>query len=229
MTTPQRRPEISPAQVAGSALAAVSAAFVASFLGVGGTVLGAALGSVVATIGGAVYSHSFRQAGEKLGETRVVTVVTRQRNGAVDPDPADLPLSDPADPVDAAEAAADETVLAEGDAPRRRLTWKGAVALAVLAFVLAIAAIEVAELVIGHPVSGGKGTTISKLVHGGSSPKHTPEPTPSPTSTLSTPTPTPTSTSTSTETGTASPTTPVTAPPTATTTAPPVVPTTPGS
>jgi hypothetical protein len=223
MTTPRRRPEISPAQVAGSALAAVSAAFLASFLGVGGTVLGAALGSVVATIGGAVYSHSFRQAGERLGETRVVTVVTRQRNGAADPDPADLPLSDPADPVDAAEAVADETVLAEGEAPRRRFTWKGGVALAVLAFVLAIAAIEVAELVIGHPVSGGKGTTISKLVHGGSSPKHTPQPTPSPTST---PTAAPTSPATSSETGTASPTTPVTAPPTATTTAPPVVPTT---
>ncbi len=63
----------------------MSAAVVASFLGVGGTVIGAALGSIVASVGGAVYSHSFKRAGDRLGETKVLTVVTRPRPGAAEP------------------------------------------------------------------------------------------------------------------------------------------------
>jgi hypothetical protein len=49
-------------QTVGSALAAVTSAFVGSFLGVAGTLVGAALGSLVATIAGAVYSHTLNTA-----------------------------------------------------------------------------------------------------------------------------------------------------------------------
>src|SRR3954452_24197237 len=102
---PQRKgPDISGAQVAGSALAAVSAAVVASFLGVGGTVLGAALGSIVASVGGAIYSHSFRRAGDRLGETRVLTVVTRPLAGRADPGPGDVPVIEGA-PADGQQPA----------------------------------------------------------------------------------------------------------------------------
>src|SRR4029079_11939364 len=91
MSSSRRGPDISAAQVAGSALAAVSAAVVAAFLGVGGTLIGAALGSLVASIGGAVYSHSFQRAGSKIGETKVLAVVTSRRPSANDPGPAAVP------------------------------------------------------------------------------------------------------------------------------------------
>src|SRR6476620_6007159 len=92
MSSPRRGPDISAAQVAGGALAAVSAAVVASFLGIGGTLVGAALGSIVASIGGALYSHSFQRAGYRLGETKVLAVVTSRRKDEPDPGPADVPV-----------------------------------------------------------------------------------------------------------------------------------------
>ncbi|MFF8811153.1 hypothetical protein [Streptomyces pactum] len=54
------------AQVAGSALAAVTAAVLASRLGVYGTIIGAGVVSVVATAGGSLLQHLFRRTGEVL-------------------------------------------------------------------------------------------------------------------------------------------------------------------
>ena len=56
-----RKLELSGVQVAASALAAVSSAVAASYLGVGGTVLGAGVGSVIATISTALYQHSLHR------------------------------------------------------------------------------------------------------------------------------------------------------------------------
>jgi hypothetical protein len=53
-------------QVAASALAASCAALVASFLGVAGTISGAAIGSIVATTGSAFYGHAFHHGGKKI-------------------------------------------------------------------------------------------------------------------------------------------------------------------
>jgi uncharacterized membrane protein YjjB (DUF3815 family) len=57
---------LTPSQVAASALAASCSALVASYLGVAGTVIGAAIGSVIATTCAALYSHAFRTGGKKL-------------------------------------------------------------------------------------------------------------------------------------------------------------------
>jgi hypothetical protein len=235
MSPRDRRPDVSYAQVAGSALAAVSAAIVASFLGVGGTVLGAALGSVIATMGGAVYAHSFRRAGAKLSETKVLTVVTRSRAGHGEPGPGDVPLIEPASsdgergptppyaesgPPGTTE---EEEVLQEGPVRPRWMSWKTAALLAVAAFVIAMVVVSVVELTIGGPISGGSGgTTVTKLVHPGKAKhtKHTPAPTPTtpvvtPTSQPTTAVPTPT---------TPTPTVTATPEPTATTTTPVVPP-----
>jgi hypothetical protein len=59
-------------QVAASALAACCASIVASYLGVAGTVIGAAVGSVVATTGAAVWGHLFRTGGDKIKQTLLV-------------------------------------------------------------------------------------------------------------------------------------------------------------
>ena len=59
-------------QVAASALAACCASIVASYLGVAGTVIGAAVGSVVATTGAAIWGHLFRTGGDKIKQTLLV-------------------------------------------------------------------------------------------------------------------------------------------------------------
>ncbi|NYE43371.1 hypothetical protein HEB29_004382 [Streptomyces fulvorobeus] len=78
-------------QVAGSAVAAVAAAVMASQLGVYGTILGAGVMSVVATCGGSVFQHFFRRTGEQIREVTVqvkhpagrqVTVRTRETTPA---------------------------------------------------------------------------------------------------------------------------------------------------
>jgi hypothetical protein len=53
---------VSVAQISSGALASVTAAVVASYFGVGGTLIGAAITSVVATLGGALYRQSIERA-----------------------------------------------------------------------------------------------------------------------------------------------------------------------
>nr|WP_256861113.1 hypothetical protein [Streptomyces tsukubensis] len=64
---------MSVAQVAGSAVAAIAAAVLASKLGVYGTIIGAGVVSVVATTGGTVFQHLFRRTGEQIREAAVQT------------------------------------------------------------------------------------------------------------------------------------------------------------
>lgn len=63
---------LSLAQVVGSALAAVSGAFLASWLGVTGTLTGVAVGSVVGTVGSASYTHSLRRSHQVVWGDRPV-------------------------------------------------------------------------------------------------------------------------------------------------------------
>ncbi|MEU5775033.1 hypothetical protein ABZ819_17325 [Streptomyces venezuelae] len=71
-----RRLDLSVPQVAGSAIAAVVAAKLASNLGVYGTILGAGVVSAIATCGGTVFQHFFRRTGEQI---RDVTVQAKPR------------------------------------------------------------------------------------------------------------------------------------------------------
>jgi hypothetical protein len=82
---PQSRPEtespspktgLSPAQTLGGALAAATAAALGSRLGVVGTITGAALVSVIASLAGAVYTTSLRHTGRKVS-----TVLRTTRDG----------------------------------------------------------------------------------------------------------------------------------------------------
>ncbi|MFD7029993.1 hypothetical protein ACFWAR_18320 [Streptomyces sp. NPDC059917] len=65
----KKKLDLSAAQVAGSSLATVAAAVLASKLGVYGTILGAGVVSVVATAGGPVIGHLFRRTGDQLRES----------------------------------------------------------------------------------------------------------------------------------------------------------------
>ncbi|MFD8544326.1 hypothetical protein [Streptomyces sp. NPDC059649] len=72
-TKKEKRIDLSVAQVAGSALAAAVAAYLAGQLGVYGTIIGAGLVSVVATTGGSIFHHLFRRTGEQIKEASVST------------------------------------------------------------------------------------------------------------------------------------------------------------
>ncbi|MGI5348370.1 hypothetical protein ACQEU8_09250 [Streptomyces sp. CA-250714] len=75
-----KKPDLSVAQVLGSAVAAVIAAFAAGQLGVYGTFLGAGVVSLVATSGGPIFQHFFSKTGEQLKE---VTVPPKARQAPV--------------------------------------------------------------------------------------------------------------------------------------------------
>ncbi|MFE7231932.1 hypothetical protein ACFVAF_14880 [Streptomyces sp. NPDC057596] len=166
----RRRIELSVAQVAGSAVAAVVAAKLASYFGVYGTILGAGVVSVLATCGGSVFQHFFRRTGEQL------------RGVAASPGPVPAPASAPAGrtPPPVGE-------FTEGTVYRARIkSWKRPVLAAALVFGVTMAGITAYELVSGDSFSGGRGTTVGYAVTGHRTPSVTPDgpaPTSSPTRT----------------------------------------------
>ncbi|MCQ4044801.1 hypothetical protein ACFOSC_31005 [Streptantibioticus rubrisoli] len=78
-----KRIDLSLPQVAGSGAAALVAAYLASFLGVYGTILGAAVVSVLATTGGAIFQHLFRRTGEQLRDA--TAPLARSQNRRTNP------------------------------------------------------------------------------------------------------------------------------------------------
>ncbi|MYW06624.1 hypothetical protein, partial [Streptomyces sp. SID3343] len=189
----RRRIDVNAVQVGGSALAAISSAFLLSTLGVAGTVIGAALASVVATVGSAVYVHLFRKTGEQLRDVRAQLVPTHE--GGPRPDPAGVPdrptgvadLRPPTDetvvlPVGEYEPAdhpTDGTAgsgSATGSGPRPdeaggKPVWLvRSIVAAVIVFVVAMAAVTLTETALGRSFAslfghGDKGgSTISRIV-----------------------------------------------------------------
>ncbi|MFB7459458.1 hypothetical protein [Streptomyces sp. NPDC056188] len=161
----RRRFDLSVAQVAGSALAAVVAAKLASYFGVYGTILGAGVVSVLATCGGSVLQHFFRRTGEQLRGV-----------GAA---PGAFPAASPA-PVTAAAPAGrippPVGEFGEGTVYRARIkSWKRPVVAAALVFGVTMAGITAYELVSGDSFSGGRGTTVGYAVTGHRSPSVTPD------------------------------------------------------
>ncbi|MFJ9247301.1 hypothetical protein [Streptomyces sp. NPDC101776] len=146
----KKRIELSVPQVAGSAVAAVVAAKLASYFGVYGTILGAGVVSAIATSGGSVFQHFFSRTGAQLREA---TVTSKE------------PGQPPARPGE----------FTEGTVYRARVgSWKRPVLAAALVFGVTMTGITVYELVSGDSFSGGKGTTVSAAVTGhdtSSSPK----------------------------------------------------------
>lgn len=137
---------ISPAQVLGSAAAAVSSALLASRLGVTGTLIGAAVASLMATVGGAVYTYSLRRSSQVILQTTV-----RQRG-------ADVVVTESARPAGPSRV------------PWRRLPWRRLVLGAVTVMALALLAITALEMIAGRSVTSittgtdsGR-TTVGRLV-----------------------------------------------------------------
>ncbi|MEW2131684.1 hypothetical protein [Streptomyces sp. NPDC005435] len=189
--TPERgrkRFDLSVPQVAGSALAAVVAAKLASYFGVYGTILGAGVVSVVATCGGSLFQQVFRRTGEQLREVKGV----RPR------------------PQAAGQTAVLPGEFGMGTVYRARVkSWKRPLVAAALVFGVTMAGITVYELVSGSSFSGGRGTTVSDAVGGRSASHHkSPAPTPSWTPSTGAGTASPDGTAPSGSSGTTSPASP---------------------
>ncbi|UQA92641.1 hypothetical protein [Streptomyces halobius] len=248
----EKRIDLSLAQVAGSALAAAVAAYLAGQFSLYGTIIGAGVVSVVATTGGSIFQHLFRRTGEQLKEATVTTRpkprrVPRRRS---DPDdshsrstPRDARRADPtmvlptfeeqgapdtitsvadrnpgpgtdrtqpiprgglpgdARPTDKTQLVPrlDEATMAlRQEAPRpagrtsadhgtadveevnsttygtRLRGWKRSALGALAVFVLAMGAVTATELITDRTPSGGKGTTLGRLITGGGSGRHQP-------------------------------------------------------
>jgi hypothetical protein len=179
-------------QVAAGALASVTSAVVASRFGVGGTLIGAGLASVVTTTGSTLYSHVLRRTSSRA--RGVLDDLPRhghqglRRADAEQANREPLPRDDhPAPPPGTAVAthpprerlaAASRTGLRS----RRLLIWSVPAAASVLVFIVALGAITGVEAMTGRPAAswvGGSsppsGTTVGSLVSGDSAP--TPGPT----------------------------------------------------
>ncbi|MEU3839727.1 hypothetical protein AB0E88_06785 [Streptomyces sp. NPDC028635] len=139
----KKRIDLSLPQVAGSAVAAVVAAKLASSFGVYGTILGAGVVSIIATCGGTVFQHFFKQTGEQL---RTVTVPGRTKEQGRPPGPGEY---------------------THGTVYRARVkSWRRPLVAAAVVFGVTMAGVTTFELVSGSSFSGGKGTTVSHAFTG---------------------------------------------------------------
>jgi hypothetical protein len=180
--------DLSLAQVLGGSFAAATASAAGSRLGVVGTISGAAVISVVASVASAFYTTSLRHTG------RHVSSVLRRGAGP-------------------ATTRRQPEVRQRGD---RRPEVRRLVAGAAVVFALAALVVTGVELVSGRSLDGGSGTTLSRTVRGatggglGSTVSDSggrgvaPTPSTHPTQSVS-PSPTPTPTSTATPSASASP------------------------
>lgn len=138
--TDRKRLDLSVPQVAGSAVAAVAAAKLASYFGVYGTILGAGLVSVVATCGDKLFQHFFKRTEQQLREATASGRPPKQ----VPPAPGEF---------------------TEGTVHRARVkSWRRPAVAAAVVFGVAMAGITTYEMVSGSSFSGGTGTTVSDAV-----------------------------------------------------------------
>lgn len=166
------RLELSLVQLFAGALAAMTAAVIGSRLGVSGTVVGAALGSLVAGVAGSVYSASLQRGRQVIAKAPLTvraapTVVMRTRPTASLPTTGAVPPGVPPRATPAGGEPRSEPRL-------RRRAWKPALAGAAAVFVLAGLGITALELATGQSLSGREGTTISD-VGGGAAPAPQPQ------------------------------------------------------
>lgn len=154
--------QLSATQIAASVLAAITATVAGSFLGVNGTIIGAAVASVVTVVGNAVYSHSIHRTRERvltvpavrrMAPLSLTAGVGEGRDGAARRDP--VPPSDPAAP-------------SRPDTPPRAVRgwWRRAGLASAAVFVTLLTLLTGVEVVSGRPLTdllhgtAGSGTTV---------------------------------------------------------------------
>ncbi|TLM84528.1 PrgI family protein [Pseudarthrobacter sp. NamE2] len=140
---------LSGTQTIGSALAAVTSAFVGSFLGVAGTLIGAALGSIIATVGAALYARTLSSAA-----TMALTKMPQRNRNRTLPDDGDFTAAD------AAPASYNFQREPAGQRFTTR-TWIKLGAVSAAAFVLAMVGLTAVEFGTNQPISSLVSATSS--------------------------------------------------------------------
>jgi hypothetical protein len=149
--------DLSATQVVGGALAAMTAAALGSQLSVAGTVVGAALASIIAAVAGSLYTASIRRTHDK-----VKTVFwTGQPNEVEEPTVMEI-VSDSEGHIAGQRS---HLVAPEPSSGQNgpKLNWKRIVVAALAAFGIAAVSLTAVELVTGHALSGGNGTTFQQV------------------------------------------------------------------
>jgi hypothetical protein len=153
------RLQLSATQLVASALAAVTATVAASYLGVSGTVIGAAVASVITVSGNAIYGHSLRRTGARVRTAVPIAARWVPESGSA---PATAPLP----------------VVTPTQRPRLR-GWQRIGIASVGVFVALLAAVTTVELALGRPLSDAlrgkqaQGTSLSNETGGNAAPKVT--------------------------------------------------------
>ncbi|PRW63580.1 hypothetical protein [Actinopolyspora mortivallis] len=185
--------DLSPTQVLGTALASVTAAFLGGSLGIAGTVSGAALTSLVITVGGAVYQRSLETTKEKAANAALRRPGRRTPGQGREEATRRIPAGPAAAPGDgqatrvlrpcSPEATTDRIPLSgtdsvpSGEAPsraRRGIRWRVVAVTSGLAFLLCMVVVTGYEVLTGDSVSGDSGgTTVGRMLHphGGGQPR----------------------------------------------------------
>ncbi len=170
------RLEINWIQSAGGALAAVSSALLLSTFGAAGTLIGAAVGSLVITVGGALYSYSIRATRQRVATAQTITAarigLVQARARAASAEGAEgtqRAAADTAEELAAAEVDRDRAGAEPGGESVERserlssrgvlggLPWKRIVVSATTVFVVAMLMILAFELLAGRAVSSYTG------------------------------------------------------------------------
>jgi hypothetical protein len=132
-----------PKTIAGT-LAAVSAAVLGSFLGVAGTLIGAALASVISSIGTEVYHRSLDRGAKRLQSAFVIAPA------AVGTPPIDAAEGQPSEEKTATEDQPRDKGTAAGAVEGKRIHWKRVALVAGAFFVLGIGTLTTAEMFAGR-------------------------------------------------------------------------------
>jgi hypothetical protein len=156
-----RRFELNWVQSMAGALAAVTSAVLLSTVGVAGTLIGAALGSLAATVGSAVYSYYIRATQDRVASAGTVAVTRIGHGRSRGPSTPDEAAGEDLHPARAAvedeknpRAGGFTTILAG-------LPWKRIAVVSTGLFVAAMLVILAFELVTGRAVSSYTGGSDS--------------------------------------------------------------------
>jgi len=161
-----------PKVIAGT-LAAVSAAVVGSFLGVAGTLIGAAVASLIGSVGTEIYERSLHRGAKKL-QTFAPTFIK-----------APAAVGTPAVAAATEDDRPSHTV--PEPARSRQIRWGRVAAIAGALFALAMGTLTAVEMITGESVSSavgrdsGSGTTVGSILNGGGDSTPTPAPSTTPT------------------------------------------------
>jgi hypothetical protein len=153
--------DLSVAQIIGGALAAMTAAALGSQLSAAGTLVGAALASIVAAVASALYTASIRRTREKVK----TVFYTGQPNEVDEPTVIDI-VADSEGHIAGQRSHLVEPEPERGPRPRPKLNWKRVVVAALAIFGIAGVSLTAFELVTGNALSGGDGTTFQQVSEG---------------------------------------------------------------